>query len=239
MNMKSNEQGIAHLVLIGVIAGLFVTGSGVVVASNGSKPGDVLYSIDRASEAVQLAISVTDGQKTSTHIAIAEERLLEIKALLTEKDIDAAGIDVALSNFEEHKSRVSELLGDDGGLDAQEQELENKLDDKKSEIDKLFEGQQKALESQRETLKKQYEQALKDGDTAKAATLKTQIDGFENILKEAEQAREAQKQETEETTEAEKQAAETEQKAAEEQSEAAKKAEEAQREAEKQAAEQH
>lgn len=237
--MKVNEQGVAHLILIGVIASLFVSGSGVVVASNGSKPGDALYSIDRATENVQLALSVTEGMKTTTHIAIAEERLLEVKALLAEKEVDAAGIDVALSNFEEHKARVGELLGDDGGVDAQEQELENKLDDKKSEIDKLFEGQQKSLESQREALKKQYEQALKDGDTAKAAALKAQIDGFENLLKEAEEAREAQKQEVEEQSEAEKQAAETEKKAAEEQSEAAKKAEEAQREAEKQAAEQH
>lgn len=237
--MKVDERGIAHLVLIGIIAALFVSGSGVAVASNGSKPGDTLYSIDRASENVQLALAVTDSLKTTTHIAIAEERLLEIKALLAEKDVNAAGIDVALSNFEEHKSRVSELLGDDGGVDEQEQELENKLGDKKAEIDKLFESQQKLLESQREALKKQYEQALKDGDVAKAATLKAQIDGFENILKEAEEARETQKQEVEEQSEAEKQAAETEQKAAEEQSEATKKALEAQREAEKQAAEQH
>ncbi len=237
--MKLNQNGIASLIIIGIIGGLFVTGTGVTVAANGSKPGDALYSVDRAAENVQLALALTNGLKVQARRAIAEERLLEIKNMLAEKDVDAAGIANALSNFEEHKSRIDDELGNDGNLDAKDKEIENELKDKKSEIDKLFEGHQKLAENQRESLKKQYEQALKDRDTAKATTLKAQIDGFEALLKDAENAREAQKQEVEKVQETQKQETETIKKQAEEQSEATKNAIEAALEAEKQAAEQH
>lgn len=236
--MKMNDNGSVALIIIAVIAGLFVTSTGTVVAANSSKPGDALYNIDRAAESIQLAVALTDGLKKEAHTTIAEERLKEIQALLAEKDVNAPGIANALANFEEHKQKLADLSDDDGEIDDDEKKLESNLDDKKSSIDKLFEGQQKTLESQREALKKQYEQALKDGDTAKAAALKAQIDSFEGMLKEAETSREAQKQEVEEQSEAEKNEAEEAKQEAEEQSEAEKKALEEQREAEKKALEQ-
>ncbi len=236
--MKLNQKGIAHLIVIGLFVGTFVTGTGVAVASNSSKPGDALYSIDRGSENIQLALALTSGQKNRARKAIAEERLKEIRALLAEEDLDIIGIANALSNFEEHRSRIDGQSDDDDDLDEQEQEVKNELDDKKSKIDKLSENQQKNLENQREQLKKQYEQALKDGDTTRAASLKAQIDGFEDLLKKNEQDRESQKNQADEQKESTEKQAEAERKAAEEQAEAEKKAAEALREAEKKAAEQ-
>ena len=223
-NLKLNEQGIAHLLIIAVIGGLFVTGTGVTVAANSSKPGDALYSIDRKAETVQLALAPTSGLKLGIRKSIAEERLLEIKELLEEKEVDTDGIENALSNFNEQESKIKEYHSSDGDLDDDEKAEEQDLEEKKSEIDKVFEGQQKSLESQRELLKKQYEQALKSGDTETAKTLKTQIDGYENLLKQNETQREDQKQAEEEQSEADKKAAEAEKKAAEEQAEADKKA---------------
>lgn len=236
--IKNNENGITSIIVLGALAGVFITSTGVVVASNSSKPGDALYSIDRKAESLQLALAVTDSLKKDAHKTFAEERLQEVQAMLTEKDIDAPGIANALNNFEEHKAKIADLSDDDGNLDDQEKKLTSGLDDKKSSIDKLFEGQQKSLENQREALKKQYEQALKNGDTVKAAALKAQIDSFEEVLKAAEQKREIQKQDVEEQSEAVKEAEEAEKKAAEEMSEAEKKALEQQREAEKKALEQ-
>jgi hypothetical protein len=236
--MKLNEQGIAHLLILAATSGLFVTGAGVTVASNSSKPGDALYSIDRGAEKLQLALALTGGLKQQAHKSIAEERLTEIQALLQDKDVDAAGIANALANFEDHKSKAGDSKDDDA-LDEKEKSIKHDIEDKKSQIDKQFESQQKKLESQREQLKKQYEQALKDGNTTLAASLKVQIDGIEGQLKADEQSRESQKQETEEQSESEKKQAEAEKKEAEQKSEDEKKAEEAKEEAEKQAQEQH
>lgn len=222
--MNLNENGITSLLVLGALAAAFVTSSGVVVASNSSKPGDALYGIDRKAESLQLTLALTDGLKKEAHKTIAEERLKEIQALLTEKDVDAPGIANALSNFEEHKIKISELSDDDGKIDEQEKELVKSLEAKKTSIDKSFEGQQKNLESKREALKKQYELALKAGDTAKAAAIKAQIDGFETLLKDAEQQREAQKQDVEGQSEAVKQSEEADKKALEQQREAEKKA---------------
>ncbi len=236
--MKLNENGSLSLIIISIVAGLFVTSTGVVVAANGSKPGDTLYSIDRKAETVQLALAITDGIRKETHKTIAEERLLELQALFAEKDLDVPGIANALNSFEEHKSKADDLLDDDGDIDENEQKIKNELEDKKSRIDKLFEAQQKTMENQRESLKKQYEQAVKDGNTALAASLQAQIDSYETLLKDAENMREDQKQEAEIQQETEKKAAEEQSEAEKQAAEAAKKAAEQQAEAEKKAAEQ-
>lgn len=207
--MKLNEQGFAPILIVGIIAGLFMTGTGVAAVANTSKPGDALYNIDLGAENLQLALAFTDSLKKEVHKNVAEERLLELQALFAEKELDAPGIENALSNFEEHKTKFDDLLDDDGIIDEQEQKLEDSLDSKKAEIDKLSEGEQKTVESQREALKQEYERAQENGDTTHAAELKTQINSFESILQANEVQREGQKQELESQSEAAKQAEET------------------------------
>lgn len=219
--MERSEAGMAHLILVASLALVLVGGVGVSAASNSSKPGDALYGIDRAMENVQVALALTNGMKADVHRSIAEERLQEVSAMLAEKNVDAPGIANALANFDEHKAKVESIYGDDGKLDDREKEIKGKLEHEKSSIDKKFEGQQKSLEQSRESLKQQYEQALKSGDTVLAAELKAKIDGYESLLKDAENAREA-----------EKQASEAEKKAAEQAAEDAKQAQEATQESE-------
>lgn len=226
--MTHNDKGFAHILIIGIITGLFVTSTGVIVLSNSSKPGDILYSIDRGAERIRLALALTSGSKKELHAKLAVERLEELKALYAEDKVDISGINDALLNYEDHKAKLADLSDDDGTVDNNETELDRKVVDKKSTIDKVAEVEQKSLENQREALKKQYEQALKDGDTALATKLKAEIDGFEALLKQNEQQREDAKQATEEQDKADQEAAE-----------AAKKAEEERNEAEKEAAETH
>ena len=179
---------------------------GAVVAANPSKPGDALYSIDRGAETVQLAFALTDGSKKNVHATLATERLSELQALYAEDELDTDGIANARQNYEEHHAELADLIDDDGVLDDDERKLEQSIEQKKTEVDKASETEQKSLESEREALKKQYEQALKDGNTATAATLKAQIDGYEQKLKTVESERELQKQEAEEQLEQQKEA---------------------------------
>lgn len=206
---KTNRLKTRTLV-IGIAVAALTLGSGTAFAANGSKPGDALYGIDRATESIQLALSLTSSIRQHVHKSIAEERLLEIEQLLNEKDVDAPGIANALESFEANKLRLNELFDDDGEIDDSEKKLRDELDNKKSDIDSFFEEKQKSLEDQREALKKQYEAALDANDAALADSLKSRIDGFENTLKEAEESREATKQAEEQQRETTKQESENE-----------------------------
>lgn len=238
-SIKKTRKLKTHTLIIGIAVAALTLGSGTAFAADGSKPGDLLYGIDRTTESIQLALSFTTDIKQGVHKSIAEERLVEIEQLLNEKDVDAPGISNALESFEENRLRFNELIDDNGGVDDSEQELKDELESKKSDIDKFFEDQQEDLEDQREALKKQYEAALEAKDSALAESLKSRIDGFEDTLKEAEESREAAKQAEEKQREAAKQEAENEPEEVEsksqddELSEAEKKALEAQRESEK------
>ncbi len=249
----NNQQGFAHLLIIGLV-GLFIGGAGTTVAANSSKPGDVLYSVDRASERVSLALALTDGIKESNHRSRAKERLTELQQLFAESEVDAEGVSDALNNFEDHKSKLASLVDDSSSDTAKE--IDDEFEDHESKIDKLFEKSQSNLEDRREKLKKDYETAKAKGDTSEAARLLAEINGIEGLLKTLESERETSKQELEaketeieshqseevkkqeeQERETEKKAAEVDKKAAEEKAEAEKKAAEEQAEAEKKAAE--
>ena len=240
-SIKSSPLKMGALV-VGIVA---VLGAGTVVAADPSKPGDLLYSIDRAAEQVQLAFSFSDDAKTDLHLSMAKERLTELQALFDEKDLNAPGIAVALANFEKEKHEASDLAKDSD----RSQEVEDELEGYQSTIDDLFEQQQKAIETWREALKKQAEEAEKAGNTALAAQLRAQAATLDDQLRTLESQREASKQQQEKLNEAlesddeseseDEQEALTEavQKEVEAQREAAKQVEEQQREADRRAAE--
>lgn len=241
MKTYNNQSGFAHLVLIAV-AVLAAGGVGTTVAANYSRPGDLLYGLDRATEQVQLALAFTDGMKESTNLSLAKERLDEVKSLLSENDIDLDEVNEALKGFEENKSRIAALLANADAKHAKEVDDEFEL--RENEITKEFEAKQKAIETNREKLKKEYEAAMASGDTARAAQLKAQINNIESLLKDLENQRESAKKALEQQEKAieqhqdsatkEQEAAEHE---AEEQAEAEKKAQEEADEAAKKAAE--
>lgn len=217
--MKLNEQGFVPIVIIGIVTILLVTaGTGVAAFANTSKPGDALYNIDLGVEDLQLALAFTDGLKKEVNKNIAEERLLELQALFAEKELNAPGIANALSSFDQHKTKLGDLLNSDGKVDEQEQKLEDSLDSKKAEIDRLSEEEQGSVESRRETLKQEYEQAKEKGDTTRATELQVQVKSFEGILQSNEDRREEQKQKVESQSEATKNAEEAQKQEAEPQS---------------------
>ncbi len=195
--MTRNEQGFAPILMIGIITAVLVGGTGTVIVSNGSKPGDVLYGLDRAAESVQLALSFTDDGKKEVHTAVALERLEELKALYADSKSKADDIAEAHDNYEEHKAVLAELSDDDGAVDKHEQELKNRLKLNKTDLDDVARIEQKTLETERETAKKQYEAAVKSGDTQGAAKLNTQISSYEDKLNIVEQQREVEKEQGE------------------------------------------
>lgn len=251
---KRFSKKMAIIVAAGVI---LLPGGGTVFAAQSSKPGDTLYGVKRASESVRLALALTSGMKQSAQLSIAQNRLSEVQALLSDPTPDAQLINTTLSDFEAQNQDLAKTIAT-GATAAKILEIEEKYTSTKSQIDKQFASQQSAIENNRESLKQQYEEALKAGDSAKAQSLLAQINGIEAQLKGLETAREAAKQKIDTATshidssvsedvqkqvEAQKQAAEkaaeAAKQAAEQAAEAQKKAAEAAAEAAKQAAEQH
>lgn len=241
MKTYNQESGFAHIILL-VLGVLAVSGVGTTVAANYSKPGDFLYGLDRATEQVQLALSLTNGMKESTNRSLAKERLDEIKALLATDNVDASKIAEALKGFEENKAQVASLLNNADPNHAKE--VDDEFESRENEITKQFEAKQKGLETAREQLKKQLEAAKAKGNASEVAALQAQIDKFESWLKDLENERESSKKELETQEKAiekhQDEATKVQEEAehqAEQQAEAAKKAQEAAEEAAKKAAE--
>lgn len=74
----------------GTMIGILILGGSMatVSAADNAKPGDLLFSIDRALESVQLALASSNQQKTQLKLGIVQERLEEIQAILAENETD-------------------------------------------------------------------------------------------------------------------------------------------------------
>lgn len=181
-----------------LIVVVLIGGTGTAVAASGSKPGDALYGVKRATEAVRLAFSFTDGLKESTHQELAKERFREIQTLFKEPQINSSGVASALTDFERQRQEAASLASKTG--DSHANQVKDELSSYESQINKLFESRQLTLESQQTNLKQQYNQAIKIGNTALATQLNTQIETFESRLKDLQVKRETSKQEQETLT---------------------------------------
>jgi hypothetical protein len=72
----------------GIVAFVLFGGSvATAYASDNAKPGDLLYSIDRAIEEIQLRLASSE-QRTELKLKMVHERLDEIQKILAESDVD-------------------------------------------------------------------------------------------------------------------------------------------------------
>lgn len=62
---------------------------GSLASSVNANPGDALYGLKRTVEAAKLLLAPNELEKVKVHLAIADERLRETKAVAAENDIEA------------------------------------------------------------------------------------------------------------------------------------------------------
>lgn len=80
MPNSKNQSGIIPLVILAIVG--VISASGVtVVASQKSIPGDALYPVKKAVENVRVATAISEKDKAKVHLAVAEEKVKEIKKL--------------------------------------------------------------------------------------------------------------------------------------------------------------
>ena len=98
---KKLSAGFIPAVLLVVFAALGVTSVGTAAAANNSRPGDLLFGLDKAFEEVRVAVATGDTNKARIRLQIVQERLAELSQLDTQNQpVDGAIVETqqALSN---------------------------------------------------------------------------------------------------------------------------------------------
>jgi hypothetical protein len=82
---------------------LVITGGGTAYASNAARPGDTLYTVDRALEDIQLRLAVSDDSKNKLTQKLTQERLQELRDIIEEETIvsESNSTDDELATFKD------------------------------------------------------------------------------------------------------------------------------------------
>lgn len=100
----------AMIALVVVVA---FAGSGTVWASQGSLPGDALYSVKMASEEIRAAVAFGTSAKLKTYANRAERRLDEAERILAAAEArklkDTTRLQVVMRSYERHVFRLNEM----------------------------------------------------------------------------------------------------------------------------------
>ena len=92
---------ILAIVLVAVIAG----GSVTTVAAQQSLPGDALYPVKEVTDNIRVATQLSEEGKTNVHLAIANEKAVEIEKLEA-KGASPEHIAIAAKHLEQNHTKV-------------------------------------------------------------------------------------------------------------------------------------
>lgn len=86
-----NQRGFAPAIFLVIIAALGITGVGTVAVSQNSVPGDLLFTLDKTMEEIQITLAGNDKAKAKIKLEIARERIEELEQLATaQRPVDTA-----------------------------------------------------------------------------------------------------------------------------------------------------
>jgi len=199
---------------------VFSTGMLGVNASKGSLPGELLYSVKRTSEKMQVGLTVSKKKEASLHVQFAEERVNEIEKVTqgqstSDKKIKQISVSVdglkdemkkAQDNLDQAKDqprKAQEVVAMAKVLDVKSEEINNRIEQNKSQsgeqaiVDKLSEAQVATVRAGVKALEvivekhEQGEVTMSEGDLVK--TIDNKIEKAKETLKQAEQKVESAK----------------------------------------------
>jgi len=199
---------------------VFSTGLLGVNASKGSLPGDLLYSVKRTSEKMQIGLTVSKEKEAALHMQFAEERVSEIEQVTqgqatSDKKMKQISVSVdglkdemkkAQENLDQAKDqprKAQEVVAMARVLDVKSEEINNRIEQKKSEtgeqaiFDKLAEAQVATTQAGVKALEvivekhEQGEVTMSESDLVK--TIDSKIEKAKVTIKHAEQKVESAK----------------------------------------------
>lgn len=114
----------------------------VVVVEPGFLPDDLLYFLDRWSEALNMAITFNKEKKARKHLEYAKERVAEMGEVLKDSTAKLDDIADAKADFDERVQEAALLVKEekDKGVDVADlaRELDDELDDIQDALEDVF-----------------------------------------------------------------------------------------------------
>lgn len=170
-----------YAITVGAIALAVVVG-GTAFASNSAKPGDILYSVDTATEKVQSLFAFSPVDKADLALALAAERVQETNAVLEAPDFASSDLTTGLDGLTTQKQILADLLAREAELKALIKQYEDAFDTQEAQLDTSFRAAEAQLEALKDDLELQLAQAILDGNTEEVSRLRTAIDDLEAQL---------------------------------------------------------
>ena len=106
---------LATVAVIAVIA--FGSFGALSLAARNSMPGDILYSVKRAREDLELALTMDKSKRLKKNLTLAEARLAELDQLLSGSPVEARNIELAVQDYRERTTAVEDVLSKNGQLE--------------------------------------------------------------------------------------------------------------------------
>lgn len=208
---------------------LVVVLGGTVYASNGAKPGDVLYSIDTTSEKVQSLLAFSPSSKADLALSLATERVEEAQDVLEVSGFNSADLNGALVGLIAQKQALADLVAKEAELKQLVKQYEDAFEEREAVLDAIFSQAESRLEAQEKELEAQLKQAKAANNndevtriTAALAALEARFEALEAEEEAAEEALETEEERLEAEMEDHERAEEAEEEAREEAEEAEK-----------------
>lgn len=182
-NTTSRRLKMVSIIITIVLAIAVATGS-VAYASDSAAPGDLLYSVDRAIEQIQLSLTTDPERAIELQLEFAQERLLETEALASQGDFD--NMTIALDEYGKTISSIAQTIGSPDGVDKdalidllsttlsiQQTQLEEMLDQLPDQEKELVEEKLSELEENQEEALEAAEENLPEADTGEHGDAET------------------------------------------------------------------
>ncbi|OGO20975.1 MAG: hypothetical protein A2144_08870 [Chloroflexi bacterium RBG_16_50_9] len=99
-----------------VVLILLLAGSGTVAASSNSLPDEPLYTVKLATEAVQLALTLSPAGKAELYVKLADQRVAEIVSMAEKGRVEQ--LEETSERLDQHLLAVANLAGPGRGLQA-------------------------------------------------------------------------------------------------------------------------
>lgn len=190
-----NKKGFAPLVILVVVAVIGVSGTATVAVSQDSVPKDALYPVKTLTENIRLATALSPENKASLQVALAAERVEEIKVMVETKGIDAPGLEVAQTRMESHTAEAAEIVEQEKQKGKDVSKLAGEIVDKfhlqRKEVKAVFENAKQEFFTKKKQLHEQLLTAIKAGDTALVEEIRSELIQIEAAKDEAEAKKDA------------------------------------------------
>lgn len=155
-------------------------GGGAALPKAGITPDSILFVFDRFGEEVREFFTFGSEAKARLHVALAGERIAEIKVIFEEKGIDAPGIEKAEVRLKAHFADAAAAIEESDEDEAKElaRELRQEMDEEREALKAVFKERMTDIKTRIQALKAEIEAAEKRGDEEASTKLRAELEAL-------------------------------------------------------------